>query len=46
MPMGTSQNETSLETMDVNVMEETVTDNKQEWGDIPHSPTTLVAMEF
>ena len=46
MPMGTSQNETSLETMDVDVKEETVTDDEQESGDVPHSPTTLVAMEF
>ena len=44
MPTGTSQNETSLETMDVNVKEETVTDNEQEPGDIPHSPMTPVAM--
>ena len=46
MPMGTSQNETSLETMDVNVKEETVTDNEQESGDVPHSPMTPVAMEL
>ena len=46
MPMGASQNETSLETMDVNVQEERVADDEQELGDIPHSPTTPVTMEF
>ena len=46
MPMGTSQNKTSLETMDVDIKEEAVTDNEQESGDILHSPTTPVAMEF
>ena len=40
MPMGTSQNETSLETMDVNVKKERVTDDEQESGDILYSPTT------
>ena len=46
MPMGTSQNETSLETMDVDVKEERVTDDEQKSGDIPYSPTIWVAMEF
>ena len=46
MPMGTSQNETSLETMDVDIKEETVTDDEQELGDVPHSPMTPVAMKF
>ena len=46
MPMGTSQNETSLETMDVDVKEERVTDNEQELGDVLQSPMTPVAMEF
>ena len=46
MLMGASQNETSLEIMDVNVKEERVTDDEQESGDVPHSPTTPVAMEF
>ena len=44
--MGTSQKETSLETMDVNVKEETVTDDEQESGDVSHSPMTPVATEF
>ena len=46
MPMGISRNETSLETMDVDVKEETVTNDEQELGDVLHSPTTPVAMEF
>ena len=46
MPMGTSQKGTSLETMDVNVKEETVTDNKHESGDVQNSPMTPVAIEF
>ena len=37
MPMGTSWNETSLETMDVDVEEERVTNDEHESGDIPHS---------
>ena len=45
MPMGTSKNETSLETMDVDVQEDRVADDEQESGDVPHSPTTLVTME-
>ena len=32
--------------MDIDVKEETVTDDEQESGDIPHSPTKPVAMEF
>ena len=46
MPMGTSQNETSLEMMDVDVQEDRVADDEQELGDIPHSPMTLAMMEF
>ena len=46
MPMGTSQNETSLETMDVDVQKERVTDDEEELGDIMHSPMTPVTMEF
>ena len=46
MSMGASQNETSLETMDVDVQEERVADDKQELGDVPHSPMTLVGMKF
>ena len=46
MPTGTSQQETSLEIMDVDTKEETVTYNKQELGNVPHSPTTTVAMEL
>ena len=46
MPMGTSRNETSLETMDVNEQQERVADDEQESGDVPHSPTTPVTIEF
>ena len=46
MPVGTSQNETSLETMEVDVQEEKVADDKQESGDVLHPPTTPVTMEF
>ena len=46
MPIGASQNETSLETMDVNVQEERVANDEQELGDVLHSPTTPVTMEF
>ena len=46
MPVGTSQNKTSLETMEVDVQEEKVADDKQESGDVLHSPTTPVMMEF
>ena len=44
--MGTSPNETSLETMDVDVQEDRVADNKQESGDVPHSHMTPAAREF
>ena len=43
---GATQNKTSLETMDVNIKEERVTDDEQESGDVPHSPKTPVVMEF
>ena len=46
MPAGTSQNETSLEMMDVDIQEDRVADNEQELGDVPHSPTTSATMEF
>ena len=46
MPVGTSQNKTSLETMEVNAQEERVADDEQEMGDVPHSPTTSATMEF
>ena len=46
MPAGTSQNETSLETMDVDVQEDRIANDKQELGDVPHSPTTSATMEF
>ena len=46
MPVGTSQNETSLEIMEVNVQEENVADNEQESGDILHTPMTPAMMEF
>ena len=46
MATGTSQNETSVEMMDVNVQEDRVANNEQESGDIPHSPTTLATIEF
>ena len=46
MPAGTSQSETSLETMDVNVQEDRVTDYEQESGDVLHSPMTSAMMEF
>ena len=46
MPTGTSQKETSLETMDVDIKEETVIDDEQECGDVQHSPMTPVGMEF
>ena len=46
MPMGTSPNETSLETMYVDIQEDKVADNEQELGDVLLSPTTSAAMEF
>ena len=46
MLAGTSQNEMSLETMEVNVQEEKVADDEQESGDVPHSPTIPATMEF
>ena len=46
MPMGTSQNEASLEMMDVDVQEDRVANDEQELGDVPHSPMTSAMMEF
>ena len=46
MPMGTSQNKTSLETMEVDAQEENIADDEQESGDVLHSPTTQAMMEF
>ena len=46
MPVRTSQNDTSLEIMEVNVQEENVADDEQESGDIPHTPMTPAMMEF
>ena len=42
MPTETSQNETRLETMDVDMEEENVTDDKWESGDVLPSPTPPV----
>ena len=46
MPTWTSQNETSLEMMDVNVQEDRVANDELELGDIPHFPMTSAMMEF
>ena len=46
MPVGTSWNETSLETMDVDVQDDRVVNDKQESGDVPHSPTASAMMDF
>ena len=45
MPMGTSQNETGLETMEVDIQEDIVADDEQALGDVPHSPMTPATME-
>ena len=46
MPTGASQQETSLETMDVNEVDTQDAAGKIESEDVPSSPATLAAMEF
>ena len=46
MPTGTSLQETSLETMDVDEADNQDAAGKTELGDVPLSPATPAAMEF